>query len=126
MSENNISEPEVIDGNMSEHDKNVPQFTNRTAYQSLTRKYFPILSQLQDVQSFRLLKSDVLSSAQITVLKYALSAKKLEKASFLQLCQGFEILNKAERLDTGQTTENIGNMVFGKVRVEHFDGNNKE
>lgn len=119
MSDDNISEPEVIDGNDA---TSVPLYANRSAYQALTKKYFPILGQIHDVQSFRLLKSDILSSSQITVLKYALSPKKLEKASFLQLCQGFEILNKAERLDTGQTTENIGNMLFGKVRVEHFDG----
>lgn len=77
------------------------------AYRNLTQKYFPILSQLEDVQIYRTNKAEVLSAAQCMVLKYALSPEKLSKATFLQLCQGFQILNQAERLDQNLSSENI-------------------
>lgn len=88
-------------------------------YQTLTRKYFPLLSQLEDVQTFRAKKSDILSAAQKLILKTALSEQKLAKANFLQLLQGFEILNKAERLENNLSTENINTHVFGNLRLEN-------
>lgn len=87
-------------------------------YQALGRKYFPFLSQLEDVQSYRTHKSEILSSAQIKILKFALSEEKMKKASFIALCQGFEILNKAERLELGKSTENINNRHFGTLQLE--------
>lgn len=89
-------------------------------YQVLARKYFPVLSELEDVQLYRIHKSELLSAAQKLVLKYALSEKKLEKATFLQLCQGFEILNKAERLENNQSTENINQLFHGKLEINNL------
>lgn len=85
-------------------------------YQTLTKKYFPILAQLEDVQLYRSSKDDILTSAQILVLKYALSPEKLQKASFSQLCQGFEILGKMQRLEAGQSTEN--HAILGSLKLE--------
>ena len=86
-------------------------------YISLSRKYFPLLAQLEDVQLYRIHKSEILSAAQKLILKYALSESKLQKAGFLQLCQGFEILNKAERLEAGKSTENIAHK-FGNLPIQ--------
>lgn len=110
--DNNETSPSVI-----------PEGANRytaktTGYQALARKYFPILAQLQDVESFRLLKEDILTSAQITVLKYALSPAKLEKASFSSLCSGFETLAKMQRLEAGQSTENIAHQHLGSISLQ--------
>lgn len=91
---------------------------NAIPYQVLTRKYFPILGQLEEVQSFRTLKSDVLSAAQKIVLKYALSDVKMQKASFIQLIQGMEILNKIERLENNQSTENIAHKFSRSIPSE--------
>lgn len=87
-------------------------------YQRITRKYFPILAQLEEVQEFRSTKADILSAAQIIVLKSALSPEKLAKSGFLQLCQGFEILNKAERLELGKSSENVAHSIFGQVNIQ--------
>lgn len=87
-------------------------------YQRITRKYFPILAQLEEVQEFRSTKADILSAAQIIVLKTALSPEKLAKSGFLQLCQGFEILNKAERLELGKSSENVAHSIFGSVNLQ--------
>jgi hypothetical protein len=87
------------------------------SYTRLGRKYFPILSQLEEVHAYRNCKADILSAAQIQILKYALSPAKLEKSGFLQLCQGFEILNKAERLDAGLSSENVSVRTFGSISL---------
>lgn len=86
-------------------------------YQTLAKKYFPVLGQLEDLVTYRGLKADILESAQIQILKYALLPSKLEKSGFLQLCQGFEILNKALRLDAGLSTENISSRTFGSISL---------
>lgn len=88
------------------------------SYNHLARKYFPILGQLEDIQTFRSLKSDILESAQIQILKYALSPAKLEKSGALQLMQCFEILNKALRLDAGLSTENVSTRTFGEISIK--------
>lgn len=87
-------------------------------YQALGRKYFPVLGPIEDLTTYRSLKADILESAQIQILKYALLPSKLEKSGFLQLCQGFEILNKALRLDAGLSTENISTRTFGNLTLE--------
>lgn len=92
--------------------------TYSKGYQALGRKYFPVLGQLDDLTTYRSLKADILESAQIAVLKYALRPDKLEKSGSLQLMQCFEILNKALRLDAGLSTENISTRTFGSLTIE--------
>lgn len=84
-----------------------PKYKVSQSFQAFARKHYPVLSQLEDIQAYRTSKAEILSAAQMLVLKHALSPAKLEKATFLQLCQGFEILNKAERLDSQLSTENV-------------------
>lgn len=100
-------EPSLIENN----DHSIPGVGAKrkapNSFQTFARKHYPILFQLEDIQAYRTSKAEVLSAAQMLVLKYALSPAKLEKATFLQLCQGFEILNKAERLDSQLSTENV-------------------
>jgi hypothetical protein len=86
-------------------------------YQTLAKKYFPVLGQLEDLTVYRSLKGDILESAQIAILKYALSPEKLAKSGSLQLMQCFEILNKALRLDAGLSTENISTRTFGSLTL---------
>lgn len=87
-------------------------------YYTIGKKYFPILGQLEDLTTYRNCKADILEAAQIQILKYALSPAKLEKSGFLQLCQGFEILNKALRLDAGLSTENVSTRTFGEINIK--------
>lgn len=106
--------------------KSKQKYTNKnphSTYQAMVRKYLPILGQIEEVQTFRLHKSDILSAAQRLVLKFALDENKLRKASFYSLCQGFEILNKIERLELNKSTENIAHG-FGKL--DNQDENHAE
>jgi hypothetical protein len=80
-------------------------------------KFLPLFKELENVPDFRTVKSDILSAGQLAVLKSALSQKKVEKAGFLSLVQGAEILNKMERLDQGKSTDNISHNVFGKLDI---------
>lgn len=123
MSEENLPENTIEQTKLGSDiiDKAVSKITVDISkgYQYLGRKYFPILSQLEDVQLYRIHKSEILSAAQKLVLKYALTEEKLKKATFLQLVQGFEILSKCERLELGQSTENISHKLFGKLELSN-------
>ena len=81
------------------------------------KKFLPLFKELENVVEFRDVKADILSAAQLAVLKSALSERKVDKAGFLSLVQGAEILNKMERLDQGKSTENVANSIFGKVNL---------
>ena len=75
---------------------------------------------LPRVADYRNTKSDLLAAGQLAALESAFSGKKLDKAGFLSTLQGFEILNKAERLETGQSTEISEHRVFGAIVTGHL------
>lgn len=89
----------------------------------IRKEFAEVFPALEEVSGYRSLKSDLLAAGQMQALKSAFSGKKLEKAGFLSTLQGFEILNKAERLENGQSTENVNTKVFGAVAVTHLSGN---
>ena len=78
-----------------------------------------IFQEIDNVRSYRDKKSEILDAAQIVVLKSALSESKLEKMSVLSGIQAFEILNKANRLENNQSTENHAVNIFGKVDLSN-------
>jgi hypothetical protein len=90
----------------------------RQTVADIVKRFEPIFKELRGVADYRTVKSDILAAGQIAALKSAMSPKKLEKSSFLSSLQGFEILNKAERLDSGQATENVAHM--GNFTVNHL------
>lgn len=89
----------------------------RTTVNSILKKFEKILPNRQEVKSFREAKADILSAAQMVVLESAMSGKKLAKAGFLSTIQAADILNKMERLDLGQSTENHGHQFFQPVSI---------
>ena len=78
-------------------------------------KFKEWFKQLEHVDDFIEAKSDLLKAAQLHMLKNGLSDSKTKKASMLACIQAFEILNKAERLETGKSTENFAHNIFGKI-----------
>lgn len=84
---------------------------------SILKRFEPVFTELANVRDFREGKADILAAGQIASLKSAFSGNKLDKSSFLSTLMGFEILNKAERLDLGKSTENHAHTIFGKVSV---------
>lgn len=85
---------------------------------AIIKRFEPIFKELRAVEDYRSMKADLLSAAQITALKSALSESKLKKSSFLATLQGFKILNNAERLERGLSINNIA-IGIGKVSGSH-------
>lgn len=88
-----------------------------TSVRGVLSKFEGVFKNLDKVDDYRKAKADILSASQLTVLESALSERKIDKASFLSLIQGAEIMNKMERLDLGKSTENHAHQVFGKINV---------
>lgn len=89
-----------------------------TSVKTTLAKFEGVFKNLERVDDFRKAKANILSAAQLTVLESAFTGDKLDKASFITTLQGYEILNKAERLDLGKSTENHSHSIFGKVSIE--------
>lgn len=73
----------------------------------IIKQFTPIFKQLERVNDYRTVKADLLAAGQLAALESAMSPSKLEKASFISTLSGFEILNKAERLENNQSTNNV-------------------
>lgn len=80
-------------------------------------RFKPAFKNVDRINDFRSVKSDLLSAAQLCALESAMSPTKLAKAGFLSTLQGFDILNKAERLESGKSTENFAHSVFGRIQL---------
>lgn len=89
---------------------------------AVLRRFAPVLKALGEVEEYRGAKADILDAAQIAALESAFSGNKLKKAGFLSTLQGFEILNKAGRLEKGQSTENIEKIIKGDMNINHLTG----
>ena len=81
------------------------------------KAYEKVFKNISRVESYRKIKGDILAAAQLTALESAMSPEKLAKASFNSTLAGFEILNKAERLNDNKSTENIEHQIFGKIAL---------
>lgn len=87
---------------------------------SIIKRFKPIFKELEAVEDYRSVKADLLSAAQLSALKSAMSPSKLRKSSFLATIQGFKILNNAERLENDQSTANVS-MRIGRAKVVDDD-----
>jgi hypothetical protein len=82
-------------------------------------RFKSVFTELEKVEEYRNIKADILSAGQLAALKSAFSGNKLAKAGFLSTIQGFDLLNKAERLERNLSTENVNTQVFGQILVEN-------
>lgn len=89
----------------------------RSTVESILEQFAPVFQELKNVREYRQGKNDLLAAGQLAALKSAFSGNKLNKAGFLSTLQGFEILNKAERLESGQSTENHAHSFLGKLSI---------
>lgn len=92
---------------------NVPDSTVR----DVLNKFKPFLNELGNIEEFRDNKAELLAAGQLAALKSAFTGGKLRKASFLSTLRGYEILNKSERLENGESTENHAHL--GKFQITH-------
>lgn len=90
---------------------------NESTVKYTIKKYSKVFKELENVQDYRNIKTDIIDAAQLAVLKSGLTDKKLEKASLISSMQAFEILNKAGRLERGLSTENQAVSQFVRVHL---------
>lgn len=90
----------------------------------IIKRFSKVFPALERIDEYRQVKDKILSAGELAALESAFSGTKLAKAGFLSTLQGFDILNKANRLHTGQSTENIGHRLVGSVQVNHIIGDN--
>lgn len=76
-------------------------------------RFKSVFVHLEKVDAYRNTKADILAAAQVAALESAFSGNKLAKASFISTINGFDVLNKAERLEREQSTSNVS------VRIGH-------
>lgn len=80
-------------------------------------RFQPIFRELENVQEFRTVKADIFAAAQLAGLKSAFSGNKLEKAGFGATIEAVERLNKMERLESNQSTDNVAH-IFKRMPVK--------
>lgn len=97
---------EMAAKDFSQHDIAKAVGVPRTTVRDIIKKFGKVFKALDRVGDYRNSKADLLAAAQLTALESAMSDGKLKKAGFLGTLKGYEILNKAERLELGKSTEN--------------------
>lgn len=70
-------------------------------------QFKPVFAELGNVESYRKVKSDILDSASLTVLKEIVNPEKIAAATTRELGYTYDVLNKHSRLEQGQSTSNV-------------------
>lgn len=97
----------------------------KSTVRDLITKFSPVFKKLPDVRQYRDIKADILAASQLAALESAFSGNKLAKASFASTLTGFEILNKAERLDRGESTDNVATKFTGTLAIGNLTDENE-
>lgn len=82
--------------------------------ESIRERFLKEFKELNEVDTFREAKSDIIEAIQLKALKFAVSDKKLNKSSFLATISGVEKLQRIQRLNDDQSTSNTA-IVFGGI-----------
>jgi transposase len=80
----------------------------------------PLFKELQEVKTYRESRAEILQALQLKTLKSLARDDAQAKASINQSAYAFEVLHKAERLETGKSTENKA-VSFVKVDPSDTD-----
>lgn len=107
------------------HAKNVPNteiakmcdVSIQTVFNRI-QEFSPVFKELKNVTNYRDAKSDLLSATELSLLKQTVSKQKLEKADLRSVAYAFDVINKANRLENNQSTENVAHL-FTKVQTDY-------
>lgn len=77
----------------------------------------PFLFNLKYLGPYRNSKKDLLAAGQLALLRAALDPRKLQKASTAALIAAYDLLNRAERLENNQSTENVSHAHYGAINL---------
>ena len=74
-------------------------------------QFKPFFAELENVESYRQAKSDILDSASLAVLKEISNPAKILDSDLRALSVSYDILNKHSRLERGLSTNNVAQQV---------------
>lgn len=77
----------------------------------IKQKYAKLFKELKNVDEYKNIKSDLLSAAELTLLKSLMTPGKLRKAPLNQVAFAFKEINVANRLERGLSTSNSASQV---------------
>ncbi len=80
---------------------------SEAAVSTVLDKFKPAFAELQNVESYRRAKSDLLDSAGLAILKEIVNPSKIEQADIRALACSYDIVNKHGRLERGESTSNV-------------------
>jgi len=93
---------------------------SEAAVSTVLDKFKPAFAELQNVESYRKAKSDLLDSAGLVILKEIVNPTKIEAADIRALACSYDIVNKHGRLERGESTSNVAQQTV-TVTVELGD-----
>lgn len=85
---------------------------SEAAVSTVLDKFKPAFSELQNVESYRKAKSDLLDSAGLAVLREIVNPSKIEAADIRALACTYDIVNKHGRLERGESTQNVSQQTI--------------
>lgn len=88
----------------------------------IINKFKPVFKELDNIQDYRKIKTDLLSAAQLTFLRTALSDSKVRQMGSYKCIQAFNALNNAERLERNLSTANVGSAAptIGSISINNL------
>lgn len=70
-------------------------------------QFKPLFSEIANVEDYRKVKSEILDSASLAVLKEIVNPDKIQAGDIRALACSYDILNKHSRLERGESTSNV-------------------
>lgn len=87
---------------------------------AIISQFKPLFKELGNVEDYRKVKSEILDSASLAVLKEIVNPEKIQAGDIRALACSYDILNKHSRLERGESTSNVQQQTVS-VSVELND-----
>lgn len=84
---------------------------------AIISQFKPFFAELENVESYRQAKADILDSASLSVLKEISNPTKILDSDLRSLSVSFDILNKHSRLERNLSTQNIATQTQISVNL---------
>ena len=81
------------------------------------KRFEPFFKDIGQVKDYRLLKQDLLDTAELTLLKSALDERKLKKSALLPTVLAMKEIHRIGRLEKDLSTDNQA-LAIGKLKVK--------
>jgi uncharacterized protein (DUF433 family) len=89
----------------------------RQSVDATLARWLPRLPNLRDVEAYRSVRADILSSCHETVIKSAMDPAKLDQARVGELAKLLHTVHQQERLERGLSTSNRAEIRYTKIEI---------